>query len=343
MRAAPLVAALAVLAAGALLYLPREEASTASVALSGAPAWEALAEVPAPRTEAQAVAAGGRVYVLGGLFPAPGGVGALVTGRVDVFDPETGEWSAGPTLPVPLHHTAPVAVGDRIVVAGGHTSPGPFFVARPETWWLDAALPLVEQRWQVGPPMPVARGAHAAATDGTRVWVFGGVNHLAVGAAALEPSVYRNDDPFDPNSPWARVADFPDPRDHLGGAFLDGKVLAVAGRDLSFETNTGRLDAYDPVTDAWTEAAPMPTPRGGVGAVAVAGRLVVVGGEATSGTFAEVEAFDPATGAWAALPPLPEPRHGVGAAALDGALHALAGGPEPGFTYSGTHERLTIG
>ena len=53
-------------------------------------------EIPAPfkRRALAAGTAGGRIYALGGLRPADGA--AL---RVDVLDPATGEWSAGPDLP----------------------------------------------------------------------------------------------------------------------------------------------------------------------------------------------------------------------------------------------------
>ena len=61
--------------------------------LDSATGWR---EIPAPfkRRALAAGTAGGRIYALGGLRPADGA--AL---RVDVLDPATGEWSAGPDLP----------------------------------------------------------------------------------------------------------------------------------------------------------------------------------------------------------------------------------------------------
>ena len=61
-----------------------------------APPYSVWREIPAPfkRRALAAGTAGGRVYALGGLTPQSGPV---LT--VDVLDPATGEWSAGPDLP----------------------------------------------------------------------------------------------------------------------------------------------------------------------------------------------------------------------------------------------------
>ena len=74
--------------------------------------------------------------------------------------------------------------------------------------------------------------------------------------------------------------------------------------------------------------------------VALDGRVYVFGGETRRRTFAEAERYDPAAERWEALPPMPTARHGLGAAAVDGAIYAVAGGPEPGFAFSGANERL---
>ncbi len=37
---------------------------------------------------------------------------------------------------------------------------------------------------------------------------------------------------------------------------------------------------------------------------------------------------------------MPTARHGLGAAAVDGSIYVVAGGPEPGGTFSSANERL---
>lgn len=299
-------------------------------------AWDTLPPVPVARTEVTAVAASGKLYVMGGL-----GAGNAGGARVDVFDPATNAWSAGPPLPTPLHHTQAVAIGPRILVLGGYSGLiGAAFTPIANVWMLDTSVPAAAQAWVPFGVLPEPRGAHAAATDGSSVWIFGGVgpapNQLAARA-------YRMDSVAGvPVPAWVPIANFPDVRDHLAGAFLGGKVYAVGGRDLTLGSNTGRLDAYDPATNAWAQLAPMPTPRGGIGAAALAGRVWVFGGEANGGvTFSAAEGFDPASG-WAAGAPMPTSRHGLGVAQLGGHIYVEAGGPIAGLTVTDKNERMRV-
>ncbi|HLE96500.1 MAG TPA: kelch repeat-containing protein [Candidatus Thermoplasmatota archaeon] len=329
--AAAAVAALALRAPADDRATPPGPDSAADDAL-GAGAWEPLPEMALPRTEASAVAAAGRIWVIGGLYGS-----GTAERRVDVFDPAAGTWDEGPDLPLPLHHAPAVAVGDRILVLGGFVA-SPAFAPTAQTWSLDAAS--AGAGWVPFTPLPAPRGAAATATDGRNVWIFGGVAStpvyaMGLGAPFLDPTVLRIDATA-AGAAWTAVAPFPDPRDHLAGAFADGKVFAIGGRDLTLDTNTGRVDVYDPASNTWSEGPPMPTPRGGLGAAAVGARIVAIGGENPSSAHDEVEVFDVANGTWSALAPLPEPRHGVGVAALDGNIYVAAGGPQPAFVYSAT-------
>lgn len=127
----------------------------------------------------------------------------------------------------------------------------------------------------------------------------------------------------------------PTAREHLASAVVDGELHVLAGRD---DGNLETVETYDPATGEWRTGAPIPTARSGFEAVAVDGRVYAFGGESGSETFEETEAFDPATGEWETLAPMPTARHGLGAAFLDGEVYTTAGGPRPGFTYSGTVE-----
>jgi non-specific serine/threonine protein kinase len=277
---------------------------------------------------------GGRIYVIGGLGPNPSD-----GTRVDIYDPGTDTWAAGPPLPVPTHHTAAVVLGPRIYVLGGYA--GSTFTPTSATWSLDTALPPAVQAWQPFIALPQPRGAHAAATDGARIWVFGGVSQ-----GVLEPSALVMEGlPVlaVPLPVWRTIAPFPFPRDHLAGGFLAGKVLAVGGRELTLETNSARLDLYDPLTNTWTQGPSMPTRRGGIAAAPLAGRLWVYGGEAPGGlTFSNAEGYDPVTSSWLSAAPMPHARHGLGAAPLGGAVYVESGGPVAGLTYSGHNERMRL-
>jgi hypothetical protein len=79
---------------------------------------------------------------------------------------------------------------------------------------------------------------------------------------------------------------------------------------------------------------------GGTAATTAGGWLISAGGEAPTGTIADVDAYRPGAGAWTRLPDLPTPRHGLALAAVAGRVYAIAGGPLPGLHVSTANEFL---
>ncbi|HEX7166128.1 MAG TPA: kelch repeat-containing protein, partial [Acidimicrobiales bacterium] len=83
---------------------------------SAAPTFERTAAAPLPtaRTEVAGAALDGKIFVVGGFLengaPSP---------LVDVYDPKTDTWAAGPPFPVAIHHVGIVAARGRVWVAGG--------------------------------------------------------------------------------------------------------------------------------------------------------------------------------------------------------------------------------
>jgi N-acetylneuraminic acid mutarotase len=106
----------------------------------------------------------------------------------------------------------------------------------------------------------------------------------------------------------------PNPRNHLAGAALDGKIYAVGGQHEGDErsTNQSEVDAYDPTTDRWERVADLPEPRGHIASFVLDNCIVAVGGSVDGGdnglATAEVTAYDPDMNVWVELPPLPEGR-----------------------------------
>jgi N-acetylneuraminic acid mutarotase len=73
----------------------------------------------------KAVYLNGEFYVFGGeTEDAPGATPEGVYARVDIYDPRTNSWRSGAPLPVPRHGIFPVAVADRVLLAGGGARSG---------------------------------------------------------------------------------------------------------------------------------------------------------------------------------------------------------------------------
>jgi N-acetylneuraminic acid mutarotase len=305
---APALAALAFLLGGGL-------------AGAASPRWQAAAPVPVPRTEVSAAVFGNEIAVVGG-FLANG----QNSGRADAYSPRRNRWRRLPGLPVTVDHAMAAGRGKELYVVGGY---GPGSVAR------NTAYVLRSGRWVELPSMPAPRAAAGAAIANGKLYVVGGVEapgRLATDAFAFDLTRRR----------WTLIAG-PRPREHLGAAALNGTVYAIAGRTAGLDTNTDLFESYDPGGNRWRPLPRVPGKRGGTAAAAVAGSIVSVGGEEPGGTIRTVFAYNPGTRRWRQLASLPRPRHGLGLVGYRGRAYALAGGPQPGLTVSGSNQVLRLG
>jgi hypothetical protein len=307
MRNALAFAALAVLLGGGL-------ASAAS------PRWRSAAPVPVARTEVAAALFGREIAVVGG-FLASG----RNSSRSDAYSPVRNRWRRLPKLPTTVDHAMAAGRGSELYVVGGY---GPGSVA------LSTAFVLRAGGWSPLPAMPAPRAAAGAAVVRGKLYVVGGVE--APGRLARDAFVFDFDD-----GRWSVIAG-PRPREHLGAAALGGLVYAVAGRTSGLDTNLDVVEAYEPAANRWRAIPRVPGTRGGTAAAAVAGRLISAGGEEPGGTIRTVFAYNPRTRHWSRLPNLPRPRHGLGLVGYRGRAYALAGGPQPGLTVSGSNQVLAL-
>jgi N-acetylneuraminic acid mutarotase len=129
---------------------------------------------------------------------------------------------------------------------------------------------------------------------------------------------------------WQPRAPLPDPRNHLGGAALGGRIYAVGGQHGVNDTsgNSATVSVYDPGTDHWTAGPSLPEPRGHVtsSVVAADGRILMAGGTINGNKAGDaVRAFDPVDGVWLRLPALPAGRKGPIVGVIDGELFAVTG------------------
>jgi non-specific serine/threonine protein kinase len=263
-----------------------------------------------------------KVWVIGGLTAS----GAST--KVDAYDPATDRWSAGPDLPVGLHHSAAAVYRGEIVIAGGFEDASSLY-SKPT----DRVLALRGGRWVDLPPLGRPRGAAAAAVVGDSLVVVGGRD----ASLLIAPT-----EVFD-GTAWHDRAAIPTLRDHLAAVSDARYVYAVGGRYLDPSRTSDVFERYDAAQNRWDTMPPLPTARGGLGLTTLGTRLVAAGGEDASRVFPQVEAFDIAAGAWSSLANLPTPRHGLALGAVGDRVAALVGGTAAGVAPSSVAEVLGPG
>ena len=267
-----------------------------------------------------AVDKSGRIWMAGGLTDAQD-----ATAKTEFYDPRIGVWSAGPDLPVPLHHAMMVSYQNTVWVIGGFEPQGSeiYGVASARVFHLNPAL----TAWVEGPALHHARAAGAAAVVGNKIVVAGGRT------AGTSPAEVIPTEVFDGTS-WHDAAGIPVPGDHLAAASDGTYLYTVGGRRIEATSNTAAVQRFDPAANRWVQLTAAPGKVSDAGAAIIGGRLIVAGGESTGTVFSTVWAYDLAGSAWSSLPNLAEPRHGMALAAIGNTLYAIDGASQTGHNAS---------
>ncbi|HMG26143.1 MAG TPA: hypothetical protein VKH36_04945 [Acidimicrobiia bacterium] len=276
---------------------------------------------PDPRTEVTGAFWDGKVAVAGGL------TGEQSTDRFDLFEVAAGTWSPGPTLPHHYDHSSLAELGGRLYVVGGYTAG----LSNPtnEVFSLGPG----ESAWAPEPGMAARRGALATAASAGKLVAVGGVDE--------NNNVLTSTEIFTPGVGWLPGPSLNRPREHLAAAVAGDKVYAIAGRNGSGATRS--VESLIVGTDQWNTEPPVHDARSGIGAATTAsGRMCTGGGEVPGKPDAvpTIECYS--RGRWRRVATLQVPRHGLAVVAEGNRVHFVAGGPQPGASFSDAHEVLTV-
>ena len=297
------------------------------------------ARTPAPTTlyEGQGAAVGGKLYVFGG-FDKNVNDKPIATRAASMYDPAADRWTRLRDIPDPVTH-AGVAADDRsIYLAGGFLGnhPGP---QTDHVWRYD----VVDETWSALPALPAARGGGALVRLGRDLHFFGGVTRGARGEYLSDHGdhwVLNLDGAGQSGTgTWRTAAPMPNPRNHLAGAVMNGRIYAIGGQHLGDEANGNQseVDVYDAATDTWRAVRPLPMPLGHITSSVFGWReRIIVAGGVTQGEreSAQVFAYDPVADRWTRLPALPGPRQSPVADAVGDALVVVTGATSAGPTDS---------
>ena len=282
--------------------------------------WREAAKSPVALYEAQGLAAGDFLYVLGGFYNEQPQASLITL----AFDPARGRWHNLAPLPEKVTHAGQTLFENKIYLAGGFVGDHP---GRPtdHVWIYDVAA----NSWAVGPALPEKLGGGALVNLGGQLHFFGGTDRK--GLTFLRDSAEHWVLDVEAGSrTWVEAAALPNPRNHIAGAALNGKVYAVGGQHLGDEDagNQRQVDVYDPAEDSWTRVADLPQPLGHISAATFvyAGRLVVVMGTTQERVrTTEVIAYDPASDSWEQLTNMTKARSSTVAGVIGGKIVLATG------------------
>ena len=223
--------------------------------------WAAGPQLPRGTDNVVLLAAGGRLYALGGEAGT----------AVQVFDPATQAWTNGPALPSVRFASAAAVLGTRLHVAGGWNANNTASASLNTQVVFDPAT----QAWDVAASMATARNAAAAAVLSGRLHVLGG---RSPGIRANDQQSLAGTEVYDPATDrWTAGAPLPTARAGLAAAVLGGRLYALGGEATPGGVSHA-VERYDPASGAWTALTAMPYRSHGLGAVAVGDAIYVLGG-----------------------------------------------------------------
>jgi N-acetylneuraminic acid mutarotase len=237
--------------------------------------WRSVAPIPIPINHANAVAADGKVYVLGGMAG-----GDTWLGIPDCFEytPETDTWKTLSSMPTGQGRGASaLGVKDStIYLAGGEVILG-LITGQQVSVDTFTSYNVKTQKWTTLPSLPEGRDHVGGSVIDNTFYVVGGrVN----GVTNVRNTTFALDLAC-PEKGWAEKAEMPTARGGISTASLGSTIYTFGGegnRTLIANGVYNQTEAYNTLTDTWTKLDGMPYPRHGTNAAAVGRCIFIPGG-----------------------------------------------------------------
>jgi N-acetylneuraminic acid mutarotase len=194
--------------------------------------------------------------------------------------------------------------------------------------------PGIDAAWERVADLVYPVRAPAVATDGAKVFVFGGSTRGNVKSAYTQI--------FDPAAQaWTVGAEMPEAVDWSSAVYARGRFHLLGGVTNRVAA-TDQHWIYDPVEDVWTVGPIMPSRGAGAATVVIDGLALVVGGiDGPSAHSARLRVLDLESGQWSSLADAPAARINWQAAVVDGGL-LVAGGSGPGRSTGSALYRYNV-
>src|SRR6266403_6330518 len=270
-----------------------------------------------------------------------------------------GSWTEQSPYPIVTSGNAVASQGGNVYSFGGianNTAIANAYKYSPST-----------NTWTPIASLPAPRGWFSGASDGTSIYLLGGVDQNFTTTATL----WR----YDPGSNTYNTSlpSYTIPTYFHASAYLNGKIYRIAGRTIGTDfhvevydiaSNTWSMAAnypfanhslmavalgnyvyagggnaspdktwrYDPATDTWDDAAvaDLPACRSAAAFGAYNGRWLLAGGDVNFVISTSAIAWDPAPNTWSDLPNMVQARDYLAGATAGQSFYAVAGSSAPG-------------
>jgi hypothetical protein len=263
------------------------------------------ARLPAPVYRTVAVAAAGKVYVLGGHDAAGGSVTA-----VEVFDPVHAVARRGGSLVLPTHGAAAANLGGRILVFGGASTAVRDVVQQ--------YLPATGRSRVIG-HMPTVRADVTAVVVGRRVVLVGGFDGVGPQSPVWET---RNGRSFTVVAHLAQSVRYPAVAALGNNVYVFGGLISGGEYTGTFSNAIQRVDLISGTTKI---VGRLPTPLAHAMAATVNGHVYVLGGSTPAGPSSAIRRLDPARNRTTMDGRLPRPLTDGAVATLGSTIYLLGG------------------
>ena len=150
--------------------------------------WGEAAPLATARNAAAAAVLQGRLHVFGGRAPGIRSNDQTSMASMEVYDPATDRWSAGPALPTPRAGLGAVVLDGRLYALGGESTPG----------GVSDAVERYEpgsRAWVQLEPMPYRGHGLGAVVVGGAIYVMGGFTAPSDSVGSETPALYRYQPP----------------------------------------------------------------------------------------------------------------------------------------------------
>jgi hypothetical protein len=256
--------------------------------------WTSRLAGPTPREYAAAAVLDSKVYVAGGQLTSSGTTPGPATAVLEIYDPATNTWSAGPPMPTARMGLTLTAYNGKLYAIGGRTD-----------GFTTSAVGTVEEYnpgtglWTARNSMPTPR-FHAAAAPaltpyGDLIVVVGGESEITVLDTVQGYNPITN--------AWFSLAPMPTARGRLAMGSVGDRLYAVGGYAGTVAQWVGTVEEYDPQLGNWATKTPMPTPRAHLTLAVINGQLLAAGGENVNRSLDVLESYDTVLNGWRSKTP----------------------------------------